>query len=78
MAKNTLKAKMKPVAQKPIQQMFKIDAETYRKVRVLAAARTGTGKAATGQDIFVEALGQYLERNSREFELVASLAGQDE
>jgi len=77
MAKNTSAAKTKPAAEKTIQQMFKVDALTYRKVRILAAARTGTGKAATGQDIFLEALMQYLERNSREFELPESVATHD-
>ena len=77
MAKSTLAAKQRPAAQKPIAQMFKIDPVTYRKVRMLAAARTGSGKAATGQDIFFEALTQYLERNTREVELVESMAGDE-
>lgn len=54
--------------QKPIQQMFKVDRPMYRQVRMLAAYRSGTGKAASGQDIYVEAVAQYLSRNSDEVE----------
>lgn len=74
MAKSSSTAKARPVTQKPIQQMFKVDPETYRKVRMLAAARTGTGRASTGQGIFLEALNEYLERNTRELTLAANVA----
>jgi hypothetical protein len=77
MAKSSSAAKQRPVAQKPIQQMFKVDPGTYRKIRMLAAARSGTGKAATGQDIFLEALNEYLERNTKELPSMA-LVGSDE
>jgi len=77
MAKSTSAVKQRPAAQKPIQQMFKVDQGTYRKVRMLAAARTGTGRAATGQDIFLEALNEYLERNTRELTAVANFVAED-
>jgi ribosomal protein S12 methylthiotransferase accessory factor YcaO len=38
------------------------------KVRTLAAARRGTGKAATGQDIYAEAIQEYLERYAAELD----------
>ena len=51
-----------------ISQMFKVDQSTYMKVRTLAAARRGTGKAATGQDIYAEAVHEYLVRYAAELD----------
>lgn len=58
----------KPVAKSEIgiSQIFKVDQSTYMRVRMLAAARRGSGRAATAQDIYVEAISQYLERNGGE------------
>jgi hypothetical protein len=43
----------------------------YAKVRTLAAARRGSGRPATGQDIYVEAVHEYLERHAVELKDVA-------
>ena len=57
-----------------ISQIFKVDQPTYLKVRTLAAARRGTGKAATGQDIYAEAIQEYLARHAVELMDVARRA----
>jgi hypothetical protein len=54
-----------------ISQIFKVDQPTYLRVRTLAAARRGTGKAATGQDIYAEAIQEYLARHTVELMDVA-------
>lgn len=77
MAKQDLTAaKKKPVSgsEQVIPQIFKVDQSTYLKVRTLAAARRGTGLAATGQDIYAEAVQDYLERHSVELEGAAKKA----
>ena len=72
MAKQSKTAEKKPVVKSDetsvISQIFKVDQPTYLKVRTLAAARRGTGKAATAQDIYVEAVSEYLERHALELE----------
>ncbi len=54
-----------------VQQVFKVLPATYRKVRLLAAARRGTGRPSSGQDIYSRALEEYLERNAKELETAA-------
>jgi hypothetical protein len=62
----------KPVGSvEAISQIFKVDQAMYMKVRMLAAIRRGTGKSSTAQDIYVEAVQEYLERHAIELEGVA-------
>ena len=69
MAKHKVIPEKKPVAAiETISQIFKVDQPTYMKVRTLAAARRGSGRAATGQDIYLEAIREYLERNAVELQ----------
>ncbi len=71
MAKRGVTTEKKKPSNAPVEaisQMFKIDQSTYMKVRTLAAARRGTGKAATGQDIYAEAIQEYLERYAAELD----------
>ncbi len=51
-----------------VSQLFRVDQTTYLKIRTLAAKRRGTGRAATGQDIYLEAVREYLERHAVELE----------
>jgi hypothetical protein len=71
-----LARKKKPQSEstEAISQIFKVDQPTYLKVRTLAAARRGTGKAATGQDIYAEAIQEYLARHAVELMDVAKIA----
>ena len=68
------KKKADPGADELISQIFKVDQPTYMKVRTLAAARRGTGRPATGQDIYVEAVQEYLDRHAVELKDVAKRA----
>ena len=72
MAKSASTAKGKVTTEDSVQQMFKVDPLTYRKVRLLAATRSGSGRPATGQDIYKQAVKEYLERNAEELESVPS------
>ena len=72
MAKRTVTANKAADTEKLISQIFKVDAATYRNVRLLAAARTGSNRPATGQAIYLEALREYLERNAEEVEAVSA------
>jgi hypothetical protein len=74
MAKQSVSAgKKKPVtgSEEWISQIFRVDQRTYLKVRTLAEVRRGTGKPSTGQDIYAEAVQEYLERHAIELEDVA-------
>ena len=68
------KKKADPGTDELISQIFKVDQPTYMKVRTLAAARRGTGRPATGQDIYVEAVQEYLDRHAMELKDVAKRA----
>ena len=69
--RNVQAAEKKPMAEtsEVVSQLFKVDQPTYLKVRTLAAIRRGTGRAATGQDIYLEAVREYLERHAVELEV---------
>ena len=58
-------------ADEVIGQNFKLRVETYEKVRLLAAARKNTGKAATGQAIYEDAVEEYLDRHDAELKAAA-------
>jgi hypothetical protein len=51
-----------------IGQYFKVRYDLYVKVRLLAASRRGTGEAATAQDIYTQAISEYIERNAVRFD----------
>lgn len=74
LGEGTMKGKKDVAKEKLISQIFKIDPQTYRLVRTLAAGRRGTNKAATGQEIYAEAIREYLTKNAAELQDLAKTA----
>lgn len=72
MAKKTVKSATTKERAEEIPQVFKVQPEVYRKVKLLGALRRGTGKPTTGQDIYTQALKEYLERHATELQAISA------